>query len=151
MRRVLRTAVVFFGLTLLTSPANANPSVEEFIGQCVGQSVVAATLKCVQSNGYDGSALLYEVIGGRKLVVTATGGFGNYKKRFVVNRIQHLPPRLTDVGAMDHSIRFVGGGVWGMATVTVPCNQTRLATVGIDTTVPEGSYPNEYVAQCQVI
>lgn len=146
MRGILTVALV----SGLLATSNVQAADATFVEACLGKTkILESTLSCVVTTNYDRSTMTFELVRGEKMNLTATGIFGKYKKSVPVERIQNLPPRIVQTGIVDHTVRFVARGESVLATVALPCDQDRVALLGM-TKQNSSHMPLEYVTACTV-
>jgi hypothetical protein len=88
----------------------------------------------------------------KTISIVGTGRYGSVNKNFNIEKITHLPPRLSDVGALDESVRFLGTSLIGsyVTTIDIPCNQTSYGAVGLSKKIDGDDVPAEHIAACFV-
>lgn len=133
-------------LFLMSNPSKADTVVE----QCLAPTgVLKGILTCAVKTDYDDSIEVFSLVRGEVLKTIVTGQFGQYRGNLAVRRIQHLPPRITDIGAMDESLRFIATSGSTTAMLTIPCHQADYAAIGM-TVLPGDKNPAEQIAQCSI-
>ena len=81
--------------------------------------------------------------------VYASGEFGSYNKILAVKKIQHYSPRITNIGFMDESLRFIASNGTVLAVMSIPCNQADIATIGYSRSIKVPN-PDEDIADCWI-
>jgi len=147
---------ILLALVLAGTGCTAGESkVPAFLDECLGRTpLLTSAVSCVSQKYLEDLRLV--LAQGRW--VSAYGkeaGMlpGLLFRRLHVRRIQHLPPRLTDVGYVDESVRFLAKGMFHSAVITIPCGQTDLGFVAVGISVGDADDRDlgEYPARCTVI
>jgi hypothetical protein len=138
-------------LLFLVLTVSQSSHADNFLDRCFPKAKFLKTkIECrlVDENG----ELDFTLNQSKTMTVVGTGRYGTMNKSFKVEKITHLPPRLSDVGALDESVRFLGTTTFGayIATIAIPCNQTVYGAVGISKRLDEDEVPGEHIAACFV-
>jgi hypothetical protein len=138
-------------LILLVLAASQTVQADNFLDRCFpGAKFLTSKIECrlIDENG----ELKFTLNQSKTITVVGTGRYGTMNKSFKVEKISHLPPRLSDVGALDESVRFLGTTTFGAytATIAIPCNQTVYGAVGLSKRLDDDEVPGEHIAACFV-
>ncbi len=119
-----------------------------FVEKCLEDTkILKSNFSCFAKSVSDQSVLVVNLVKGERLSIYSTGSFGYANKNMTVLRIQHLGPRVTDFGALNESLRFIGNQNEIILTLNVQCHQPTAAIIGVGkTNKPEVT--TEYATSC---
>jgi len=137
--------------TVSVLAASQGSKADNFLDRCFPKAKFLTTkIECrlVDENG----ELIFTLNQSKTISVVGSGHYGSMNKNFKIAKITHLPPRLSDVGALDESVRFLGTTTFGayVATIDIPCNQTAYSAVGLSKKLGDDEVPGEHIAACFV-
>jgi hypothetical protein len=121
----------------------------DFINSCTMTNKVSTSkILCKLQSGDGNGELQFLMTTGSNIKVAGTGRYSKIHTQVGVAETKYLGPRLSDVGALDTSVEFVGRSGGTIVTIDIPCGQSFYAAVGFAENMKGNGAPPEWSAQC---